>query len=358
VDSDTGVGTCVDEAYHWKTPVALSHTLKLTLKRGALVAAANWPITIIQAIADSLFKLLILAPLVGGIFLVALAVGEEPAALISLDPRDLATTIATSLLSRPIVLAAWLASLGVVITGGSLFVFLIKGGAVGVLVRGERAAGPIEQPPLLPDVVATASAFTVDQFIELARTLFPRYARLGLALMGVYLASGAAYVGVLIGSGGEGWLMTGALTVAFVAWITIVNLLYLLLQIAIAADDCSVMSAVPRVSAFLHRERRSVAAVFLVVLALVVGATGASVLAMTALGLIAFVPLFGLTVLPLQLLAWVMRGVVFQYIGLSSIAAYLTLYRDAQTALATDRVAGASRAARRGETGVNAAEVS
>ena len=355
-----GVGTCADETYHWKTPVALSHTLKLTLKRGALVAAANWPITIIQAIADSLFKLLILAPLVGGIFLVALAVGEEAAALISLDPRDLATTIATSLLSRPIVLAAWVASLGVVITGGSLFVFLIKGGAVGVLVRGERAAGPIEQPPLLPDVVATASAFTVDQFIESARALFPRYARLGLALMGVYLASGAAYVGVLIGSrsGGEGWLMTGALTVAFVAWITIVNLLYLLLQIAIAADDCSVMSAVPRVSAFLHRERRSVAAVFLVVLALVVSATGASVLAMTALGLIAFVPLFGLTVLPLQLLAWVMRGVVFQYIGLSSIAAYLTLYRDAQTALATDRVAGSSRAAHRGETGVNAAEVS
>jgi len=339
--------------------VALSHTLKLTLKRGALVAAANWPITIIQAIADSLFKLLILAPLVGGIFLVAIVVGAEPSALISLEPRDLATTIATALLSRPIVLAAWMASLGVVIVGGSLFVFLIKGGAVGVLVRGERAAGAIEQPPLLPDVVATAAAFSVDQYIASARSLFPRYSRLGLTLMGVYLASGAAYFGVLLGSsGGEGWLITSVLTVAFVAWITIVNLLYLLMQIAIAADDCSVMSAVPRVSAFLHRERRSIAAVFLVVLALVVGATGASILAMTALGLIAFVPLFGLTVLPLQLLAWVMRAVVFQYIGLSSIAAYLTLYRDAQTALAADRVAGASRAARRSDTGVNAAEVS
>jgi hypothetical protein len=58
--------------------------------------------------------------------------------------------------------------------------------------------------------------------------------------------------------------------------------------------------------------------------------------------------------LPLQLLAWVMRGVVFQYIGLSSIAAYLTLYRETQTALAVD----ASRATHRRETGVNAAEVS
>ena len=34
----------------------LRHTLKSTLKRGALVAAANWPVVIIQAVADSLFK--------------------------------------------------------------------------------------------------------------------------------------------------------------------------------------------------------------------------------------------------------------------------------------------------------------
>ena len=136
--------------------MALSSTLKLTLKRGALVAAANWPLTIVQAVADSLFKLLVAAPLLGGIFLVALVVGAEPVTLMSLEWRDLATTIAASLLSKPIVLMTWVAALGVVVAGGSLFVFLIKGGAVSVLVRGEREAGPIEQPPLLPDVVAQA----------------------------------------------------------------------------------------------------------------------------------------------------------------------------------------------------------
>jgi len=310
------------------------------LKRGALVAAANWPVTVIQAIADSLFKMLILAPLVGGVFLVALVVGQEPVALMSLEWRELATTIAMSLLSRPLVLTAWVASLGVIMTGGSLFVFLIKGGAVGILVRGERDAGPIEQPPLLPDVVARASAFSVEGFIESARTLFPRYARLGLALIGVYVASGLAYIGVVSASrnAGEGWVIAGLLTVFFVAWITIVNFLYLLMQIVIAADDCSVTSALPRVSGFLRRERRSVGAVFLVVLVLVVAASGASVLATAALGLIAFVPLFGLAVLPLQLLAWVMRGIVFQYIGLSSISAYVTLYRETQTSLAEGRV--------------------
>jgi hypothetical protein len=99
--------------------VALSSTLKLTLKRGALVAAANWPLTIIQAVADSLFKLLVAAPLFGGIFLVALVVGAEPVALLSLEWRDLAATIAASLLAKPIVLMAWVASLGVVIAGGS-----------------------------------------------------------------------------------------------------------------------------------------------------------------------------------------------------------------------------------------------
>jgi hypothetical protein len=327
--------------------VAISHTLKPTLKRGALVAAANWPVTIIQAVADSLFKLLILAPLAGGIFLVALVVGAEPAALMSVDWRELTGTIATALLARPLVLVAWLASLTVVVVGGSLFVFLIKAGTVGVLVRGERDAGRIEQPPLLFDVVATAAAFSVDGFIDSARGLFPRYARLGLTLMGVYLISGAAYVGVISvsRSAGTGWAIATLLTIVFVAWITLVNLIYLLMQIAVAADECTVVAAIPRVSGFLRRERRSIAAVFLVVLALVVGATGASFVAAAALGVIFFVPLLGPpVVIPLQLIAWALRAIVFQYIGLSSIATYATLYREARASLAHDRIVEAAPA--------------
>jgi len=59
----------------------------------------------------------------------------------------------------------------------------------------------------------------------------------------------------------------------------------------------------------------------------VVGATVVSLIATTSLGLIAFVPLAGLAVVPLQLLAWLFRGLVFQYLGLSALSAYLTLYR-------------------------------
>ncbi len=320
--------------------MALSSTLKLTLKRGALVAAANWPLPIIQAVADSLFKLLIAAPLFGGIFLVALVVGAEPTTLMSLEWRDLATTIVRSLLSKPFVLMAWVAALGVVVAGGSLFIFLIKGGAVSVLVRGEREAGPIEQPPLLPDVVAQASAFSVDAFIAGARALFPMYARLGLGLMGVYLTSGLgllAFIGASR-SAGDSWGITALVTAGFVAWITIINLVYLLTQIVIASERCSVTSAIPRVWTFMRRERRTVGGVFAVVLVLVVCATGASFLATTLLGLIAFVPLFGFIFIPLSLLAWMLRAIVFQYIGLSSIGAYLKLYREANPGLVEGRV--------------------
>ena len=327
------------------SPVALSSTLKLTLKRGALVAAANWPLTIVQAVADSLFKLVVAAPLFGGIFLVALVVGAEPGTLLSLEWRDLATTIAASLLSKPMVLMAWIAALGVAIAGASLFVFLIKGGAVSIMVRGERDAGPIEHPPLLPDVIAQASAYSVESFIEGANRLFPAYARLGLVLMAIYLASGTGFLALVaaIRSSGEGWGLTALLTAAFVAWITFINFVYVLTQIVIASDGCAVATAIPRTAAFIRRERRTVGSVFLVVLALVIFATGASVLATTALGLIAFVPLFGFIFIPLSLLAWMLRAVVFQYIGLSSIGAYLKLYREANAGLVEGRVHGHDR---------------
>jgi hypothetical protein len=67
--------------------------------------------------------------------------------------------------------------------------------------------------------------------------------------------------------------------------------------------------------------------VFLVVLALVVVATAVSWLATGALWLIGFVPFIGLALIPIQLLAWLFRGLVFQYIGLSSVGAYVRLYR-------------------------------
>ncbi|MGH9346639.1 MAG: hypothetical protein ACRD26_05165 [Vicinamibacterales bacterium] len=298
--------------------------LKPTLKRGALIAAANWQVTLIQSAADSLFKLLLTVPMLGGVFLVALVLGAEPTELAALDWRDLTTTIVAALMWHPIVLASFLLSLGVVVIGGSIFVFLVKGGTVATLVDGDAHAGPIEQPPLHVWRVARAGRFSAERYIEGCRRLFPRFLRLGSALMAVYLLSGTMYLWVIWAGG---WGLTALFTALFVVWITLVNLLYLLLQIVITVDNCAVAAAVPRVTAFVRAETKGIAAVFGVILALVVCATGASILATTALGLIGFVPFFGLAVLPLQILAWLLRGVVFQYLGLTAIGAYLRLYR-------------------------------
>jgi len=302
--------------------------LRAAVKRGALLAAANWPVTLIQSSADSLYKLLLAAPLIGGVFLVALTLGSDPTALISLESREMLATVATALLARPIVLTAFLLALGVVSVGGSFFIFLVKAGTVATLVHSDHEAGPIEEPPLHVSAVARASRFSIDAYIASARRLFPRYLRLGLMLMGVYLLSGIVYLAVVVNrSPAEGWSATAFITIAFVVWITLVNLAYLLLQIVIAAEDCSVAAAARRAAAFVRHQRRHVAALFLLVLALILAATGASFLATAALGLVAFVPFFGLAALPLQLLAWLLRGLVFQFLGLTSVGAYLKLYR-------------------------------
>lgn len=321
--------------------MSLRHTLKPVLKRGALLAAANWPVALIQSAADSLFKLLIAAPLVGGIFLAALVVGAEPRSLMTLDSRDLAATIVAALLSHPLVLASFLLALGVVAIGGSIFVFLIKGGTVGVLVRSEREAAAIEDPPLHLHAVAEASRFSIEYFVESARVLFPRYLKLGFVLMGAYLVSGTLYVAGLVVNRHGSLLTPTLLTALFVCWMTAVNFVYLLVQIVIAADDCGVSAAAGRALAFVRRERRQVWGVFGVILVMVVVATGASLLATAALGLVAVVPFIGLTVLPLEILAWLFRELVFEYIGLASIGAYVRLYRESSLAAARTDVRSA-----------------
>ena len=309
--------------------MTLHALLRPLLKRGVLVAAANWPITLVQAAADSMFKLLIATPVVGGAILVAVVIGGEPVELMRQEWREMATTVVGSLLAHPLVLVAFLLAVAVTGLGGALFVFLVKAGTVAVLVQGERQAGAIEVEPVHLDSLRQAAAFTPEFYIEACRRLFPRYARLGAMLMGVYLTSGGLYLGfiVVLGIIEDAWGLAALSTLLFVAWITVVNLGYLLVQIVIAADDCGVGPACSRAVAFMRHQRRQLSLVFASILAVVVMATGVSLLATIALGLIGFVPFIGLAVLPLQLLAWLFRGLVFQFIGLTSVGAYLRLYR-------------------------------
>jgi hypothetical protein len=293
------------------------------------VTAANWHVVLVQFVADALFKTLLAVPVVGGVFLVVLLIGGDPSDLLLLPVADILPSMASVLMAQPIALAAFLCAVLLVLFGGSLLMFVVKGGTVSILVAAERGAGAIEHPPLRTSALRRAALFSLDGFTSGAERLFPRYLRLGMALMVVYAASTAASLAVVFGPGEhEHWQLLAAIaSIVLVAWITVVNFLYLLVQIVVAAEDCEVGEGVRRVLTLVRLRFRTVAGIFIATLGLVLLTTAASILATAALGLIAFVPLVGLAALPLQLIAWLVRGVVFQYIGLTSLVAYTHVRR-------------------------------
>jgi hypothetical protein len=305
-------------------------SLKDCLKRGALVTAANWQVAIVQFVADALFKTLVAVPIVGGVFLAVLLIGGDPSEILSLPVAEMVPLMASALLAQPMALAAFVLAMSLALVGGSLLLFLVKGGTVTVLVAAERGAGAIEHPPLRLPAFRRATFFSLERFTAGAGQLFGRYARLGLGLTLVYAVSTTAFLSIAFGNpdpSGDWRLAAAAAALAFVGWITIVNALYLLCQIAIAADDCSVVQAVARIARLVRQNGRAIASIFIATLGLVALTTAASILATAALGLIIFVPLVGLAALPLQLLAWLVRGLVFQYLGLTALTAYTRVYR-------------------------------
>lgn len=309
--------------------------LKLLLKRGALLAAANWPVVATQFAAETTFQVLLAVPVIGTAILVAVLLGADLAELLQGGLREIFTTIASTLMSEPVALVAFIAAFAVVLFGGSVLMFLVKGGTVDVLLAAHHASGPVEREPLTYAVIHGASAFTLERYTAGCQRLFHRFLVLGLVLMAVYAVSVGAYLAFVVygyrAAGGGvlfiGWTMIAALAAGFlVVWITVVNLLYLLMQIAMAVEDLPLSCACRAVARFIRAEFRELAGVFLVVLGLVIAATFASALAWSGVGLIAFVPLVGLAVFPLQVAALVLRGLVFEYLGLTALGAYLTLY--------------------------------
>jgi hypothetical protein len=314
--------------------------LKLSLKRGALVTAANWQVVIVQFVADTLFKTLVAVPVLGGLLLVALVAGGNPVDLVRLD--DLTQTVSSMigvLRAHPLALAAFLVSLGIILGGGSVLMFAVKAGSVTVLLAGDRAAGAIEMPPLRVSALSQANQATFERFTHGVRRLFARYLRLGILLTVVYAALVGAYLVFLFGPRVspvlEGGLAVTLASLSLVVAITLVNFVYLLMQIVMAAEDCGVVEAVPHLLRLLRRQAKALALVLASILSLMVMATGASILATTALGLIAFVPFVGLAALPLQVLAWLVRGIVFQFVGLTGVATYLRLHFATQAELVT-----------------------
>jgi hypothetical protein len=277
--------------------------LKAALKRGALIAAANWPLVIVQFVAESSLKLLLAVPIVGGAFLVVLLLDTSLTELLSGDVRDIVTAIIAALTANPGALIAFLASALLVLVGGSMLTFVVKGGTVAVLAQAERIAAPIEKPPLRLDPLRRASVVSIDAFLDGCMRLWRRYVRVGLGLLIIYGLTAGAYLAFVLG-GYElaespalmlGWTALAALaSSALIVWITVVNFFYLMTQMVIAIEDVSVRTGVRLALRFVWGHLREVAAVFGVVLVIVIIATAASLLATAGLSLIAFVPLVGL----------------------------------------------------------------
>jgi hypothetical protein len=315
----------------------LAAAIKFALKRGALVAAANWPVVTIQFLAEAVFKALLMVPVVGAASLVTLLVGGSGRDLLAVGVQGALTGAIDALAAHPEALGAYLFGLLVVLVGGSSLMFVVKAGTVWTLVEGESSAPAIEAPPLTVARVREASRFTVDGFLAACDRFGRRFLRLGFVLLVVYAASGAVYLVMMAWVLGDPrWTVAGsavaaAVSLGFGAWITVVNLLYLLTQILVVAGNASVRRAATALPGLIAAERRVIGGLFLVMLALVVCATVASVLATGALGFIGFVPVVGLAVLPLQLAAWLARGFLFQFLGLAALGAYAGVARHVAT---------------------------
>jgi hypothetical protein len=217
-----------------------------------------------------------------------------------------------------------------------MLTFIVKGGTVALLAEAERIAGPIERPPLRLEPLRRASVVGIEPFLAGCARLWRRFIRIGLGLLFIYALTAGLYLAFVLG-GYElaansalmlGWTAGAALaSSALIVWITVLNFFYLMTQMVVAIEDVPVRTGVRLALGFVWGQLREVAAVFGVVLVGVVIATAASILATAGLGLIAFVPLVGLAVLPLQLAAWLLRGIVFEYLALAALGAYLSHYR-------------------------------
>ena len=292
---------------------------------------------LVEFVADSLYKAALGVPIVGGAIMVAALLGDDLSVLLARGLRAAAGTVVTSLTGAPIALAAFAAAVAIVGVGGAIVMFLVQAGSIAILVKGESAApAELNTGSIRAEPMRLANQSRLEIFLEGVERFGRRLTTLGAWLVGAYVVVFAAYFGGLlavyrIATGAE-WISAFPLaaliaTSALVVVISTVNLLYLLAQIIIVSGDCSVGDAARLLRRFLLHDARQVAGVFGVILIVGVLGTAASLIATAGLGLIAWVPFAGLAVLPLQAAAWLVRGLVFQFIDLTALTAYLAQYR-------------------------------
>ena len=310
--------------------------LRAALVRGALVTVANWPITLIDFAIESLYKLTLVVPIAGGALMVAVLAGGSVRPIFAEGVRLAAGVILSALTSAPAALVSFVVALLIVAVGGALLMFLLKAGTLAILVAGERRAGQIEQEELAYASFVRAFAYNLDDLVAGTRRFGRRMVSLGLWLSGAYTLVGAAYLVALGGAFrlasdprlAAAWpLIVGLATAIGIVALATVNVAFDLMRIIVVCDDCALGRAASRLLEFLVQDARQVVGIFAVVTVLLALAAAASLLVVAGLTLVAWVPVIGLIVVPLQAAAWLIRGLLFQSMGLAALCAYETQYR-------------------------------
>ncbi len=310
--------------------------LGAALRHGALVTLANWPIVLVEFAVESLYKMALGVPIVGGALMVAVLVGADIRSVLGESAGTAADLIIASLFNAPVALATFMAAVGLVAFGGALVMFVVKAGTLSVLVQGERQAADLHRATVRQESLRRAYAYSLDAILDGVQRFGRRAAVLAAGLGLAYLIIGGLYI-VAITFGFRaavqstwtaGWpLLVLVATSTCVIGVTVVNLIYNLARVVVIGDDCRVLTALARVRAFLIADVRQVLGIFAVMSIITTVGTAVSLTATASLAMIGWVPVVGLLVWPLQLAAWVIRGWLFQYLSLTALASYQTQYR-------------------------------
>jgi hypothetical protein len=315
-------------------------SLRAAITRGALIALANWPVIVIDFVIESLYKAAIAVPVFGGAFMVAVLLGADVRSLVDDGVLSAADRILVPLGQAPIALAAFLAAFGVVALGGAVLMYAAKAGTLSVLVAAERTAGDLHRAPFRFAGLRIAHAYSPGAVLAAAKHFWRRSAGLALWLGAAYFCVTVSYLFV-VGYGfqwaaASAWVQAWPLLVllatsASVVGVTAANLLFDLLRVVMVTDDCTLTVAWRRVRTFLLADARQVLGIFGTMALVLAVATIASITATAGLALVAWVPLAGLIVLPLQAAFWIVRGLFFQFTSMTTISAYQTQYRRFST---------------------------
>jgi hypothetical protein len=310
--------------------------LRAAIKHGALITAANWPVVLVEFALESLYKFALAVPVIGGALMVAVLLGDDLSMIMGQGVRSAADLIIGSLFSAPSALWSFFGAIGLVAVGGSVVMYVVKAGTLAVIVASEQAAGDLHEGTVHLSALRRAYAYDLGLVLDASRRFARRSTILAAALSVAYAAIGGGYFFALAmalrlaeqTTWAPAWpLLVLLATSTSVISVTAINLGFDLLRVIIVTDDCTIRAACSRLRVFLLADSRQVIGIFGVIGLVVTLAMAVSVVTTAGLTFVAWVPFVSLISIPLQVAAWLVRGLVFQYVGLTALAAYQTQYR-------------------------------